>query len=361
MGFFLWDLLRRGLTAEVSWGWIVLPGLLGLATFGATALWERLVLRLPRVPVYAGLAWLAARLIPERDDDASSAAPVDDDVWTRQAAEVLRLRRGFAESRIRQVIGEARATVAAAGHGLQEEFGGPGALAARFRKDKTASVRREAWLLTTVTVGAAVLAVVNLLTGEGRVWITGLWSVLVAALAISRWRTVRRLPTRRGSDPSRVDWRRRAASGSERVAEFRRSHRVRLPVATAGTEGDAGCNCHDDAHQRCPARVEDVEDHKQPHGQRCRDDLGPLGAVVGGRTRPKEAAGQGDARAGDGRAPRSEEADSGSQGGHEPGEYTRARLMREREQGQDDERDHGGTEGAAHGARLRKRDCCAKR
>ncbi|RNM11964.1 hypothetical protein SAMN04487849_11360 [Micrococcus luteus] len=181
-------LLRDGLTTDYTWGLLLAPVLMGLAGVAVMALWERLLVRVPRLaatlvaggallafvlvlawwlvevnaqtrlftgstfwllavaPVCAGLAWLAHRLLPAaRRPVEEPPAALDDDAWARRLAGVLRLRKDLPDARVAEIVRDARARGAAAGRPLAEELGSPESYAAGVQKDRVAAPRRRAW------------------------------------------------------------------------------------------------------------------------------------------------------------------------------------------------------------------------
>ena len=171
-------LLRDGLTTDYTWGLLLAPMLMGVAGVAVMVLWERLLVRVPRLaatlvaggallafvlvlawwlvevnaqthlftgstfwlltvaPVCAGLAWLAHRLLPAaRRPVREPPAALDDDAWARRLAGVLRLRKDLPDARVAEIVRDARARGAAAGRPLAEELGSPESYAAGVQKD----------------------------------------------------------------------------------------------------------------------------------------------------------------------------------------------------------------------------------
>lgn len=217
-------LLKDGWTSEYAWGWVLLPLASGLVCTLSLAVWERVLLRRPRWQAAAaaaavlavgvpGLTWLVMegegvvvrtsslgwgvvalgygllaalleRVLPQRS--ARRSAAVDDGRWERRLAGTLRLRMDLDEARVREIVREARAHAQESGRSLAAEFGDPAAYAARFRRDRTARLRRAAWARTGLVLAAVVVVVLALVEGAGAGWGSLLWAG-AALLLVSTW------------------------------------------------------------------------------------------------------------------------------------------------------------------------------
>ncbi|TFH98538.1 hypothetical protein [Micrococcus lylae] len=161
--FWAWDRLQRRLASVVAFGVVlVLAGaLIALTALVMLALGEILFagissfLWLAPAAVYAGLAWLAARALPDAAAD-QGATPQTDDEWAARLAYLLRSRADVPEHRVTEAVAEARAHTAESGTTLAEEFGSPASYAARIPRDRVHHARNRAAVLTvamTLVVG----------------------------------------------------------------------------------------------------------------------------------------------------------------------------------------------------------------
>lgn len=129
----------------------------------------------------AALSGLASRVLP--DDSAPAwTAPRDDEEWLGVLAGALRLRAGFSETRVRDVVAEARAHATESGSTLQEEFGRPEDYAAQFSGDTTRRTRLRAWGFTAIAVVSGVTAAPPDVSWTGVVLLVG-WT----AMAVREW------------------------------------------------------------------------------------------------------------------------------------------------------------------------------
>lgn len=161
-GLFERSLGRMGLVAAGAVGLAVaVPGILLLAwLFVGTAddpvhrgsVWWTLALALAAL----ALAWLLARVVPDAPRPAARPQP-SDDAWAREVGSQLRLRAAYPETRVRQLLDEARGHAAQAGTTLAEEFGPARAYAGRFAVDGRRRAVRSA-ILWTLLVGVALVA-----------------------------------------------------------------------------------------------------------------------------------------------------------------------------------------------------------
>ncbi|WP_430754006.1 hypothetical protein [Micrococcus luteus] len=234
---FLLTLLKDGLTTDLSLGVLLVAPVIGVGGMGVLWAWERLQRHVPTVAaagaavclagavlaalavlmvslgdvaltsgvsslvwlgvaaVCGGLSWVAARAIPERDED-QGAAPATDEEWAARLAYLLRSRADVPERRVDDLVAEARAHAADAGSSLAEEFGSPASYAARVPRDRVHRARTTA-ALTTVAAVAVVSAMFGVLLPKGEAqwwhWLVTACAVTAAALA---WTDVRRAATR---------------------------------------------------------------------------------------------------------------------------------------------------------------------
>lgn len=185
---FVLTLLAEGLTADLSLGLLLLPAVIGVGGVGVFWTWDRLQRRLASVvafgmvlvlacgfialvaltmlslgeivypgvstllwlvpaAVYAALAWLAARILPDASAD-QGATPQTDDEWAARLAYLLRSRADVPEHRVTEAVAEARAHAADSGRTLAEEFGSPASYAARIPRDRVHRARSRAAVLT---------------------------------------------------------------------------------------------------------------------------------------------------------------------------------------------------------------------
>lgn len=168
---FVITLIGDGLTTDLSLGLLLLPGVIGVGGVGVFWAWDRLQRRLASVvafgvvlvlagglivlvaltmlslgeivypgvstllwlvpaAVYAALAWLAARVLPDASAD-QGATPQTDDKRAARLAYLLRSRADVPEHRVTEAVAEACAHAADSGRTLAEEFGSPASYAAR--------------------------------------------------------------------------------------------------------------------------------------------------------------------------------------------------------------------------------------
>lgn len=214
---------------DFTWGTLLLPTISALATLGALTLFERVLQHARRLvaaaaglvvvavgvavlatlfylgqdqPVFRGsvwwfaaiaaghavLAWVLAKVVPDRPQSHADRTATTDDEWERQVAGILRLRVELPEGRVRQHLEEAKAHAAQSGRSLHEEFGAPNSYASRFPRDRGSAERRRLWLYTAVVPVSAYLAFGEVVVSGGD-WSLVSWPfVLVLALVI--WATV---------------------------------------------------------------------------------------------------------------------------------------------------------------------------
>ena len=227
-------LLRDGLTTDYTWGLLLAPVLMGVAGVAVMVLWERLLVRVPRLaatlvvggallafvlvlawwlvevnaqthlftgstfwllavaPVCAGLAWLAHRLLPAaRRPVGEPPAALDDDAWARRLAGVLRLRKDLPDARVAEIVRDARARGAAAGRPLAEELGSPESYAAGFRKDLVIAPRRRAWAVTALVLLILATRLPGVVAGEGLSAWDVAYLLLAVVVLVSEWRDYR--------------------------------------------------------------------------------------------------------------------------------------------------------------------------
>lgn len=229
-------LVKDGWKTDYSWGWMLFPLASGLMCTVALAVWERVLLRRPRlvavaaaaavvVPGVAGTTWLVMgadrvvatatsfawgalavgyvvlaslldRVLPE-PGERRSTRPLDDEAWESRLAGTLRMRMDLPESRVSDIVHEARTHAAHAGRGLAEEFGDPALYAARFGRDRPARLRRAAWGQTAMVALAVLVVVVAVINRPAEGWNTLLWAGTLMFLvstwsAVDAWRKVRR-------------------------------------------------------------------------------------------------------------------------------------------------------------------------
>ena len=156
---------------------VVLPGTAMLGLLGA-------------VVAYALLAWAAALAWPARPADPER--PLDDGAWYDALGAVLRGRGDMPDSRVDEILAEARSHAQEAGASPAEEFGAPGAYASRFAQDRAVPARRRAWLMTGVAGLVLLVTVMELIDGE-HVLRYALWLLLVVVIAALEWRRARKL------------------------------------------------------------------------------------------------------------------------------------------------------------------------
>ncbi|SJN21953.1 hypothetical protein FM125_03870 [Micrococcus lylae] len=187
--FWAWDRLQRRLASVVAFGVVlVLAGaLIALTALVMLALGEVLFagissfLWLAPAAVYAALAWLAARALPDAAAD-QGATPQTDDEWAARLAYLLRSRADVPEHRVTEAVAEARAHTAESGATLAEEFGSPASYAARIPHDRVHHARNRAAVLT-VAMALVVGMLFGVLVPSGDVsWVH--WLV-VAGTAVS--------------------------------------------------------------------------------------------------------------------------------------------------------------------------------
>lgn len=181
-------LLADGLTTDLSIGLLLLPAVIGVGGVGVFWALDRLQRRFPLLvavgavlaaagavlclvvlvmltlghlvipgtstflwiaaaAVYAGLAWIAARVLPDTAAD-QGATPQTDDEWAARLAYLLRSRADVPEHRVTEAVAEARAHAADAGTTLAAEFGSPASYAARIPRDRVHRARTRAAALT---------------------------------------------------------------------------------------------------------------------------------------------------------------------------------------------------------------------
>lgn len=165
--FWAWDRLQRRLASVVAFGVVLVlaGGLIALTALVMLALGEVLFvgtstfLWLAPAAVYAALAWLAARVLPDAAAD-QGATPQTDDEWAARLAYLLRSRADVPEHRVTEAVAEARAHAAESGATLAQEFGSPSSYAARIPRDRAHRARSRAAVLTV-----AMALVVGMLFG----------------------------------------------------------------------------------------------------------------------------------------------------------------------------------------------------
>ncbi|MBE1539703.1 hypothetical protein [Micrococcus yunnanensis] len=227
-------LLRDGLTTDYTWGLLLAPVLMGVAGVAVMVLWERLLVRVPRLaatlvaggallafvlvlawwlvevnaqthlftgstfwllavaPVCAGLAWLAHRLLPAaRRPVGEPPAALDDDAWARRLAGVLRLRKDLPDARVAEIVRDARARGAAAGRPLAEELGSPESYAAGVQKDRVIAPRRRAWAVTALVLLILATRLPGVVAGERPSAWDVAYLLLAVVVLVSEWRDYR--------------------------------------------------------------------------------------------------------------------------------------------------------------------------
>lgn len=137
------------------------------------------------VVAYALLAWVTALAWPARP--ARPAAAHDDASWYDALGAALRSRGDLTDSRVDEILAEARSHAQEAGAPPAEEFGAPEAYAARFAPNRAVAARRRAWLMTGVAGLVLLTGVLSLIDGQLRPW-TVLWLLVVAIIAALEWR-----------------------------------------------------------------------------------------------------------------------------------------------------------------------------
>lgn len=240
MGCTSWYSVLFGLYAFTDGSWhdsdlrqLLMPPLLGLATAAVATAYERsarclasraavlvtaaLVLAvsaiaiagllfalpggLPRLPgwwnlpaavVWALLAFVAARTAAGRDGPAPTAE-LTDDAWEREVAGRLRVRGRHTDTRIRDVLHEARAQTSGTGLQLAERLGPPDDYAEGVPAQPGVASRRSAWHHGMLAVGILLLAAVRVSEG-GLGWLeflSGALALLLAGSAYGSWRRSR--------------------------------------------------------------------------------------------------------------------------------------------------------------------------
>ena len=143
--------------------------------------------------VYAGLAWIAARVLPDAAAD-QGATPQTDDEWAARLAYLLRSRADVPEHRVTEAVAEARAHAADAGSTLAAEFGSPASYAARIPRDRVHRARTRAAALT-VAMALVIGMLFGVLVPGGEAswwhWTIAAGGVAAAALAWADVRTAR--------------------------------------------------------------------------------------------------------------------------------------------------------------------------
>ncbi|QFG67567.1 hypothetical protein [Ornithinimicrobium pratense] len=227
-------LVRDGFSTDYTWGLLLLPLVAGTGVMGALTTWERVLTRRPAwMAAAAGLgvaaltvALLAWLLLGTRDDVLATGStfslgllaigyallagalerllperghrrrpPLDDEAWARELAGTLRLRMNLPETKVREIVREARSHAAQSGQDLAQEFGTPATYASRFARDRATRARRAAWLQTALVPLAALVAFGGLLEEPTPSGISGYGLMMVAVtltLAVQGWRRVRR-------------------------------------------------------------------------------------------------------------------------------------------------------------------------
>lgn len=196
--FWAWDRLQRRLASVVAFGVVLVlaGGLIALTALVMLALGEVLFvgtstfLWLGPAAVYAGLAWLAARVLPDAAAD-QGATPQTDDEWAARLAYLLRSRADVPEHRVTEAVAEARAHGAESGATLAEEFGSPASYAARVPRSRVHLARSRAAVLT-VAMALTVGMLFGVLIPSGDVswfhWVIVAGAVVAAGFA---WADVR--------------------------------------------------------------------------------------------------------------------------------------------------------------------------
>ncbi|MDH5150729.1 hypothetical protein [Kocuria palustris] len=156
---------------------VTLPGTAMLGFLGA-------------VVAYALLAWATALAWPARP--ARTAAPHDGASWYDALGAALRSRGNLTDSRVKEILAEARSHAQEAGTSPAEEFGAAEAYAQRFAPNRAVAARRRAWLMTGVAGLALLTGVLSLVNGQLRPWAV-LWLLLVVVIAALEWRRARKL------------------------------------------------------------------------------------------------------------------------------------------------------------------------
>lgn len=156
---------------------VTLPGTAMLGFLGA-------------VVAYALLAWATALAWPARP--ARTAAPHDDASWYDALGAALRSRGDLTDSRVKEILAEARSHAQEAATSPAEEFGAAEAYAQRFPPNRAVAARRRAWLMTGVAGLALLTGVLSLVNGQLRPWAV-LWLLLVVVIAALEWRRARKL------------------------------------------------------------------------------------------------------------------------------------------------------------------------
>ena len=142
------------------------------------------------VVVYALVAWVTALAWPARP--ARPAAAHDNASWYDALGSALRSRGDLTDSRVDEILAEARSHAQEAGAPPAEEFGAPEAYAARFAPNRAVAARRRAWLMTGVAGLVLLTGVLSLIDGQLRPW-TVLWLLVVAIIAALEWRRALKL------------------------------------------------------------------------------------------------------------------------------------------------------------------------
>lgn len=142
--------------------------------------------------VAAVTALLAMLLRPTPVSPVPGAGPLDDDAWSARAAALLRLR-DLPESRVRDLVAEARSHAHEAGAPMSDALGSPERYAAGFAPDTASRERRRAAALGGLGVAGAILAV------DPWSWPWALMAAVLlgaAAVVAARARRRRRRPPR---------------------------------------------------------------------------------------------------------------------------------------------------------------------
>lgn len=140
--------------------------------------------------VCAGLGLVLAMLVRERPARPASA-PQDPEEWFDALARALREREDVSDARVKEIVAESREHAHQAGTLPQDEFGSPGAYAARFPGSRRLTARRKAWFATALAGLVLVYDIASLADGTPSIWGL-LWLVLMVVLAVVEWRAVRR-------------------------------------------------------------------------------------------------------------------------------------------------------------------------
>lgn len=183
---------RLGMLAAVGTAAVGVAATIGIVVLtrdielgGPAALWL-----LGLAVVCAGLGMVLAVVAPERPA-RPAAAPQDEEQWFDALARALREREDMTDARVKEIVAESRAHAREAGAAPQEEFGAPGAYAARFSGTPRLADRRKAWFSTVLALLVLVYVIASAADGTASVWGFA-WLLLAAGLAVLAWRGVRR-------------------------------------------------------------------------------------------------------------------------------------------------------------------------